>query len=91
MKLFYLGVNEVTNTQWRAVMGDVPSHWKDDNRLVETLDWGDAVVFCQKHSQRPKERAAWWVYWLPPCPVLMGPSRLVNTEIQNDACKEDIR
>ena len=62
---FYLGVTEVTNAQWQAVMGSVPSEWKDADRPVETVSWEDAVSFCAKLSAMPDERAAGRKYRLP--------------------------
>jgi formylglycine-generating enzyme required for sulfatase activity/tRNA A-37 threonylcarbamoyl transferase component Bud32 len=65
-KTFYLGVTEVTNAQWQAVMGsEPPSTWKDADRPVEMVTWTDAVEFCRKLSERPDERAAGRVYRLP--------------------------
>jgi formylglycine-generating enzyme required for sulfatase activity len=62
---FYLGVTEVTNAQWKKVMGSVPSTWKDDDRPVEQVSWGDAMQFCEKLSALPAEKAARRVYRLP--------------------------
>jgi formylglycine-generating enzyme required for sulfatase activity len=62
---FYLGVTEVTNAQWKAVMGNVPSTWKDDDCPVEQVSWDDVVSFCKKLSSLPAERAAGRVYRLP--------------------------
>ena len=62
---FYLGVHEVTNAQWKAVMGEVPSQWQDADRPVEQVSWDDAVKFCRKLSALPAERAAGRVYRLP--------------------------
>jgi formylglycine-generating enzyme required for sulfatase activity len=53
---FWLGRTEVTQAQWKAVMGDNPSHFKGDDLLVETVSWGDAMEFCRKLTER--ERAA---------------------------------
>jgi formylglycine-generating enzyme required for sulfatase activity/tRNA A-37 threonylcarbamoyl transferase component Bud32 len=64
-KPFYLGVYEVTNGQWRRVMGIVPSNWKDTDRPVENVSWDDAVEFCRKLSALPEERQAGRVYRLP--------------------------
>ena len=42
-KGFYLGVHQVTQAQWQAVMGDNPSHFKGDSNLpVENVSWDDA-------------------------------------------------
>ena len=63
---FYIGVTEVTNAQWRAVMGaEPPSKWKDDERPVEMVSWADATAFCQKLTELPKEREVGRVYRLP--------------------------
>jgi formylglycine-generating enzyme required for sulfatase activity/tRNA A-37 threonylcarbamoyl transferase component Bud32 len=65
-KPFYLGVTEVTNAQWEAVMGvETPSKWTEADRPVETVSWNDAVEFCKKLSGRPEERALGRVYRLP--------------------------
>jgi formylglycine-generating enzyme required for sulfatase activity len=63
---FYIGVYEVTNAQWKRVMGgEPPSRWKDDNRPVEQVRWDDVVNFCDKLSALPAEKAAGRVYRLP--------------------------
>jgi formylglycine-generating enzyme required for sulfatase activity/serine/threonine protein kinase len=62
---FYLGVHEVTNAQWKQVMGSVPSKWKEDAHPVEQVSWEEAVEFCRKLSALPEERNAGRVYRLP--------------------------
>jgi formylglycine-generating enzyme required for sulfatase activity len=50
---FYMGKFEVTQSQWRAVMGSNPSNFKDcDECPVEQVSWDDAVEFCRKLSAR---------------------------------------
>jgi eukaryotic-like serine/threonine-protein kinase len=50
---FYFGKFEVTQAQWRAVMGNNPSNFKDcDECPVEQVTWNDSVEFCQKLSAR---------------------------------------
>jgi formylglycine-generating enzyme required for sulfatase activity len=51
-KGFYMGVYEVTQAQWQAVMGTNPSNFKGDNLPVETVSWNDATEFCKKLSQK---------------------------------------
>ena len=58
---FYLGIHTVTQAQWRAVMGNNPSHFKgrkrqDKNRPVEGVSWDDCQEFCTKVSQREGKR-----------------------------------
>jgi formylglycine-generating enzyme required for sulfatase activity len=48
---FAIGKFEITQAQWRAVMGNNPSRFKGDNRPVESVSWNDAKDFCQKLSQ----------------------------------------
>jgi formylglycine-generating enzyme required for sulfatase activity/serine/threonine protein kinase len=64
-KPFYMGVHEVTNAQWKQVMGGVPSEWKADSHPVELVSWDDAVEFCRKLSALPEERKAGRMYRLP--------------------------
>jgi formylglycine-generating enzyme required for sulfatase activity len=62
---FYIGVYEVTNAQWKRVMGSMPSHWKDADRPVDQVSWEDATEFCRKLSGLPEERKAGRGYRLP--------------------------
>jgi formylglycine-generating enzyme required for sulfatase activity/predicted Ser/Thr protein kinase len=48
---FYLGKYEVTQAQYRAVMGLAPSEFQGDNLPVETVSWEDALKFCDKLSR----------------------------------------
>ena len=64
-KPFYIGVYEVTNAQWKRVMGSVPSKWKDDDSPVAEVSWDEAVEFCLELSALPEERKAGRLYRLP--------------------------
>ena len=46
-KAYYLGKYEVTQKQWREVMGNNPSHFDGDNLPVETVSWNDAQEFIK--------------------------------------------
>ncbi len=45
---FYIGKYEVTQAQWKAVMGGNPSNFKGDNRPVEQVSWDDVQEFIRK-------------------------------------------
>lgn len=43
---FYLGKTQVTQKQWREIMGSNPSHFKNcDECPIENVSWNDAQVF----------------------------------------------
>jgi formylglycine-generating enzyme required for sulfatase activity len=48
---FYIGKFEVTQAEWKAVMGNNPSLFRGDNLPVEYVDWFAAVEFCNKKSK----------------------------------------
>ncbi len=51
---FYMQTTEVTQGQWKAVMGRNPSHFKScgDDCPVEQVSWNDAQKFIRKLNQR---------------------------------------
>ena len=52
LSTFYLGKFEVTQAQWRAVMGTSPSYFSGcDDCPVERVSWDDAHAFIQKLNQ----------------------------------------
>ncbi len=62
---FYLGVTEVTQTQYERVMESNPSRYKGAEHPVEWVSWEKAVEFCRKLSALPAEQAAGHQYRLP--------------------------
>ena len=71
-KPFYMGIYEVTQAQWRAVMNTEP--WKGngwtrdgDNNSVSYVSWHDASKFCRMLSKKTGKRVdlpteAQWEY-----------------------------
>jgi sulfatase modifying factor 1 len=53
-KGFYLGMTEITQEQYEAVMNKNPSAYRGDNLPVENVTWKDAVRFCEKLSKIEK-------------------------------------
>ena len=53
---YYIGETEITQAQWRAVMGSNPSGHTGDNRPVEKVSWNDAQAFCKKLSELTGKR-----------------------------------
>ena len=68
-KGFFLQATEVTQKQWRLVMGNDPSNFKGDDLPVEQVSWDDAAEFCQKVSAKeaggPEPRRGGKTYRLP--------------------------
>ncbi len=77
-KRILMGVHEVTQAEYEAVMGHSPSHHsrhgdgaenvgdlKTGRFPVEQVSWTDAVEFCQKLSSQSEEASANRVYRLP--------------------------
>jgi len=67
---FYMGAYEVTQEQYRQVMGNNPSYFNSakvgmntDNFPVEQVSWNDAVAFCRKLTEMEKDTGR--VYDLP--------------------------
>ncbi|HUU28405.1 MAG TPA: SUMF1/EgtB/PvdO family nonheme iron enzyme, partial [archaeon] len=52
LSAFQMSKYEITQAQYKSVMGANPSYFTgDDNRPVETVRWYDAVTFCNKLSE----------------------------------------
>lgn len=49
---FFMGKYEVTQKQWREVMGTNPSYFKGDNLPVEQVSWNDAQDFINKLNEK---------------------------------------
>lgn len=45
---FYIGKYEVTQAQWKLIMGSNPSNFKGDNLPVENVSWDDAQKFISR-------------------------------------------
>lgn len=53
IKDFYLGKYEVTQSQWKAIMGDNPAKFKSgDSYPVENVSWDDAKLFIKKLNEK---------------------------------------
>ncbi|MEA3324727.1 MAG: formylglycine-generating enzyme family protein [Euryarchaeota archaeon] len=51
-KPFYLGTYPVTQAEWKAVMGNNPSHFKGDDLPVESVSWDDVQEFIKKLNEK---------------------------------------
>jgi formylglycine-generating enzyme required for sulfatase activity len=60
-KGFWAAKTEVTQSQWKSVMGNNPSRFRGDSHPVENVKWEDALEFCRRAGQglRPPTEAEW--------------------------------
>lgn len=49
---FYIGKYEVTQKEWKVVMGNNPSIWKGNDLPIEMVSWYDVVEFCNRKSDK---------------------------------------
>jgi len=54
-KPFYMGVTEVTQAQYEAIMGTNPSNFKGATSPVDNVSWNDATEFCKKLSDKTNQ------------------------------------
>lgn len=52
---FYIGRCEVTQAQWKAVMGHARSNFKGPDFPVDGIRWAEAVEFCKRLGEREPE------------------------------------
>jgi formylglycine-generating enzyme required for sulfatase activity len=62
---FYIGDAEVTQAQWKAVMGSNPSESKGDAFPVENVSWNDVQEFLARLNEAEKEAGSTRVWRLP--------------------------
>lgn len=58
-KGFWTGQMEVTQRQWKALMGTNPSKFQGDDLPVEMVSWEEAQAFIQKLNERMILPAGW--------------------------------
>ena len=56
-KGFWLGKYEVTQKQWKSVMGNNPSHFKGDDLPVDNVSWNGCQKFIRKVNEQLSCRA----------------------------------
>ncbi len=69
-KPFFMGIYEVTQAEYVEVMKSLPDFknraaFTGDLNPMENVEWTNAVLFCQRLSARPEEKAAGRRYRLP--------------------------
>jgi formylglycine-generating enzyme required for sulfatase activity/WD40 repeat protein len=56
-KSFYMGIYEVTQEQYQAVMGENPSAYEGPKNPVNNVSWNNATDFCAKLFQKTGMKA----------------------------------
>jgi len=56
---FYIDIHEVTQREFRNVMGENPSEYKGSNLPVERVTWPEAVAYCKRVGMRLPTEAEW--------------------------------
>ena len=49
---FWIGKYEVTQKQYKEIMGNNPAYFRQDNRPIEQVTWNDAMEFCKEFSKK---------------------------------------
>ncbi len=50
---FYIGKYQITQAQWKEIIGNNPSNFKgNDNLPVKTISWDEVIEFCKKLSEK---------------------------------------
>ena len=57
---YWMGTCEITQAQWRVLMGTDPSKYKGNQLPVEMVSWHETAEFCRKLTQRERKKS-----WLP--------------------------
>jgi formylglycine-generating enzyme required for sulfatase activity len=59
-KGYWCGKYEVTQGQWKGVMGSEPSYFKGSSTLpVEQVSWEESKIFCEKTGMKLLSEAQW--------------------------------
>lgn len=64
-KDYRMGKYEVTQSQWEAIMGENPSHFKGADNPVENVSWDDCQEFLEKLNALPAVKESGLVFRLP--------------------------
>lgn len=56
---FLIGKYEVTQCQWKRIMGSNPSHFEGEDLPLETVSWDDCEEFCRRTGLKLPSEAQW--------------------------------
>ncbi len=59
---FYIGKFEVTQKQWKQIMGYNPSAFKGENLPVEMVSWYDCIEYCNLRSEKDGLEPYYYIY-----------------------------
>jgi len=61
---FFMAKTEVTQKEFKELMGFNPSNFKGDNLPVEQVTWYDALAFCNAKSRKEGLKEVYTVSWV---------------------------
>ena len=79
-KGFWIGKTEVTQAQYKTVMGDNPSEFKGDDLPVESISWNDCIAFLEKLNALPAVKTSGLTFRIPTDEEWEFASRAGSTE-----------
>lgn len=87
---FFIGKYQVTQEQWKEIMGNNPSYFKGESKLpVENVSWNQAIEFCKRLSEKTNKmyrlpsEAEWEYAARAGTTTAFAFGETINTEIVN--------
>lgn len=85
---FWMGMYEVTQKQYKDIMGDNSVYLKDDDLPIDNVSWYDAMEFCRRFAEKfkIKVRLPYEAEWEYGCRASTTTSYYWGNEINGNYC-----